>query len=270
MSAPDPFQYFDFRVWFRDFLTDYSYSQLIKILGLKSKGHITQILQGKKNATPQLAEKLADLSKINGRKRLFLFALVDYTQAKSHESKKIALDRMISMQKEEGNVLAPSHYDLCKKWYYPVVRELVRIVPVVDDFQQIAKMISPPITERAAEEAIKDLERIGLLVRNNKGRYVQTASIISFQEGWKSVVIREFQHQALELQKQALERYASEEREIANAIVCVSRDRASFIKLRLQEFRKEVMQLVKSDPKESEQVFQLNIGFFPMSTGKEK
>jgi|GEM_PF-2242164 len=270
MKIPDPYQYFDFRVWFRDFLEDYSYSQLIKILGLKSKGHITQLLQGKKNVTPQLAEKIAELSEFQGRTRLFFFALIEYTQAKSHESKKMGLDRMIALQKEDGRVLQSLHFDLCKKWYYPVIRELVRIVPVVDDFQEIAKMVSPAITERAAEEAIKDLVRIGLLVRNYKRRYVQTASIISFQEGWKSVVVHEFQHQAIELQKQALERYSAQDREIANSILCVSRERAALMKQRLQEFRKEMMQLVKSDPKESEQVFMLNIGFFPMSTGKEK
>ena len=205
-----------------------------------------------------------------GESDSFFLALIEYTQAKSHETKKIALDRMISMQNEEASTLTPSQYDLCKKWYYPVIRELVRIVPVVNDYSQIAKMVSPPITERAAEEAIHDLVKIGLLVRNNKGRYIQTAAMISFQEGWKSVIVREFQHQAIELQKLALERYTPEEREIANSIVCVSQERGALIKLRLQEFRKEIMQLVKSDPKDSEQVFQLNIGFFPMSKGRVK
>ena len=74
MSIPEPYQYFDFRIWFRDFLVDYTYSQLIPILGLKSKGHITQILHGQKNVTTPLAEKLADLANYHGRKRLFFFS----------------------------------------------------------------------------------------------------------------------------------------------------------------------------------------------------
>lgn len=270
MGIPDPFQYFDFRVWFRDVLVDYSYSQVIVKLGLKSKGHITQILQGKKNVSPQLAEKLADLSCFQGRSRQFFFALIEYTQAKSHDNKKLCLDRMIALQMEEGRTLLPLHYDLCKQWYYPVIRELVRIVPVTDNFAQIAGMVSPPITERSVEVAMRELERMGLIARNNKRCYVQTDLMITFGDGWKSVVVREFQLQAIELQKQAFERYPAEEREIANATLCMSKERAAIVMQRLQAFRKEIMSLVMSDPREPEQVFQLNIGFFPLSKGKSK
>jgi len=151
MSIPDPFQYFDFRLWFREALVDYSYSQVIGKLGLKSKGHITQILQGKKNVPLPLAEKIADFYSLQGRSRLFLLALIEFTQANSHENKKLCLDRMTSLQSDDGRTLLPSHYDLCKQWYYPVIRELIRIVPIVDDYDIIANMVSPPITERAAE-----------------------------------------------------------------------------------------------------------------------
>jgi len=120
------------------------------------------------------------------------------------------------------------------------------------------------------ETAIRDLERMGLIIRNNKRRYIQTEAFITFEEEWKSVVVREFQHQAMELQKQAFERYPAEEREISNAILCMSKERATLIKRRLQAFRKEIVSLVKSDPQKSEQVFQLNIGFFPLSKGKSK
>lgn len=268
MSIPDPFSYFDFRLWFREALANYSYSQVIEKLGLKSKGHITQILQGKKNVTPQLAEKIVDFFSLAGRKRQFVLALIEFTQAKSHEDKKLCLDRMAYLQSDGGKILLPSHYNLCKHWYYPVIRELVRIVPVVDKYDVIASMVSPPITERAAETAIRDLEKMGLIIRNNKKRYVQTEAMITFGEEWKSVIVREFQNHAVKLQKQAFERYPAEEREISNATLCMSRERANLIKSRLQAFRKEILSLVKTDPKQSEQVYQLNIGFFPLSKGK--
>jgi uncharacterized protein (TIGR02147 family) len=269
MSIPDPFQYFDFRLWFREALADYSYSQVIEKLGLKSKGHITQILQGKKNVTPQLAEKIADFFLLAGRTRLFVLALIAFTQAKSHEDKKLCLDRMTYLQSDGGKTLLPSHYDLCKHWYYPVIRELIRIVPVVEEYDVIASMVSPPITERAAETAIRDLERMGLIIRNNQGRYIQTEAMITFGEEWKSVVVREFQRHAVELQKQAFDRYPAEEREISNATLCMSKECATLIKRKLQTFRKELISLVKEDSKKSEQVFQLNIGFFPLSMGKK-
>lgn len=266
MAAPDPFLYFDFRQWLREALADWSYSQLIVELGLKSKGHITQILQGKKNVPPHLATRIAELFRLDNRRREFLLELVEFTQAKSHADKKIHLDRMVALQSREGKHLAPLHYDLCKQWYYPVIRELVRILPVTDNFEALGCLISPPITARAAETAIRDLERMGLILRGPKGRYLQTDAMLTFGEGWKSVVVREFQHQTLELQKQALERYTSKDREIANSTLCMSQKRAQLIKQRLQEFRHEILALVNSDPDESEQVFQLNIGFFPMSS----
>ena len=143
-------------------------------------------------------------------------------------------------------------------------------MPTVDNFDEIANRVSPPISKTAAKSAIQDLERMGLIVRNNKGQFVQSDSMITFGEEWKSVVIREFQHQALDLQKQALERYPAKDREIAHATLCMSKDRAEVIKSRLQVFRKELISIVKSDPQQSEQVYQLNFGFFPLSKGKSK
>jgi len=269
MTLPDPFLYYDFRLWFREALANFSYSQVIVKLELKSKGHITQILQGKRNVPPHLAERIADLFQLTGRTREFVLALIEFTQAKSHEQKKTYLDRMVALQSAEGRPLSPLHYDLCKKWYYPVIRELVRILPVTDNFEELGKHVVPSITARAAETAIHDLERMGLIVRSLSGKYLQTHALLTFGEGWKSVVVREFQQQAVELQKQALDRFPAEEREIANSTICISRERAQMIKKKLVDFRQEIFALVQSDPNNSEQVFQLNIGFFPLSTRRK-
>ena len=269
MTIPDPFLYYDFRLWFREALADWSYSQVIVKLELKSKGHITQILQGQKNVPPHVAERIADLFQMQGRSREFLLALIEFTQAQSHLQKKAFLDRMVALQSAEGRQLSTLHYGLCKEWYYPVIRELVRVLPVNDNFEELGKQVAPPISARAAETAIQDLEKMGLIVRGPKGKYLQTHAMLTFGEGWKSVVVREFQHQAVELQKQALDRFPAEEREIANSTVCISRQRAQMIKQRMTDFRHEILALVQSDPMRSEQVFQLNLGFFPMSARRK-
>lgn len=269
MRVPDPFLYFDFRVWLRDALVSMSYSELITQVGLKSKGHITQILQGQKNLPPLLAIKFAKAFALDGRKRDFFLAMVDFTQAKTHSDKKIQLDRMVSLLAQEGQHLSPKHYDLCKHWYYLVVRELVQVTPVYEDYHALGKMVNPPITARVAEEAVNALLKMGLILRGPKGRLIQVDSMLTFGEGWDSVVVREFQHQALDLQKQALDRFTPEQREIANATLSMSSKRAALVQRRVKEFRAEMIALVQSDPDKSEQVFQLNLGFFPLSSLRE-
>lgn len=276
-NMPDPMDFFNFHEWFglalkalKEQTPTYSYSQIIQRLSLKSRGHITQILQGTRKIQPDAALAFANLCGFQDKKAQFIQALAQFTQATTHTEKKIGLDRMVLLQSSEHRNLGSEFYILCSKWHYPVVRELVRVLVVKDDLQELAASLRPPIQVREAKEALQVLEKLGLVFKDPAGRYKQTHAMIAFGDSWKSVAIREFQMHALEMQKRALDTVAVSEREIATSIVTMSSSCAELIQQRLKEFRAELLNIIANDPNESEQVYSMNFGFFPVSAKKTK
>jgi uncharacterized protein (TIGR02147 family) len=140
----------------------------------------------------------------------------------------------------------------------------VRVARVTDNWVELGSWVRPRIGAKQAQEAVEKLLAARLLMREWDGRVVPTEQVVSFGAEWRSVAVREFQVQALELAKQALEQVPVEEREISHLTLSVSRERFEVIRRRLREFREELIELVRSDG-EPEEVMQLELAFYPVS-----
>jgi len=42
--------------------------------------------------------------------------------------------------------LVPAQYDLCRKWYHPVVHELLRILEIKDEWEVLATALRPAMS----------------------------------------------------------------------------------------------------------------------------
>jgi len=271
MERPDIYSYFDYCLYLQDaqrhikagrraFTLEFIAAQL----GFKSKGHIALLFQGKKRIAEQLIPRIAELFGLAGDEADFLVALIRFGQARTHREKKGALDRMVALQVQAKRVLNTEQYVLCEQWYYPVIRELVRVVPIVEDWGRLASCVRPRISAKQAEQAVEKLIAARLIYHNEQGLLFPTDEVVTFGSQWRSVAVREFQMQALELAKQALEQVPPQEREISHLTLSVSRERFELIRSRMREFREELIELVRSGG-EPEEVMQLELAFYPVS-----
>ena len=275
-STPDVYTYFDYRQWMKDAQKAiktqrkaFTLEFIAHKVGLRSKGHITLIIQGHKNIPVRLVESFGKVFGLDADATKFFSALVSFNHARTHRDKKTFLDRMVALQGKVNKRLVPEQYELCQHWYYPVIRELIRIVKVKEDWAGLARLVRPRITGREARDAVTALERMGLACRDPNGYLQQTEAVLSFGDGWRSVAVREFQHQTFDLAKNALDEVAPEAREISSVTMSISNARFAQLKLRLQEFREEVLGLIRTDD-DPEKVFQLNLSLFPLSRSEKE
>ena len=274
-ELPDIFTYFDYRSWMGDAQKAiklhrkvFTFEYIARKVGLRSKSHITQIIQGTKGIPVRLIDKFAATFELDVNEARFLEALVGFNHSRTHHDKKVFLDRMVALQGKVNKRIVAEQYEFCRHWYYPVIRELVRVVKVSDNMGELARMVRPRITTREARDAVQALEAMRLIQRDAKGFLQQTDSVITFGDGWRSVAVREFQHQALDLAKNALEEVLPESREISTVTMSITKARFRQIKDRLQEFRQEVLGMVRTDD-DPEQVFQMSLSLFPVSIPQE-
>lgn len=279
MAASTPllsiYTYFDYRRFLRDrqkwlkerkpyFTLDYIASKL----GLKSKGHVSLILKGTKSVPEAKVDTLAQIFELENKERQFFVHLVSYNQEASYRKKKVYLDRMVALMRISDKRLVPDQYRLVEKWYYPIVLEILRLHDISDQWLELGQLVRPHISAQEAKEAVQVLKSIKVLRQNASGCWEPTDTILTFGDGWSSVVGRTFQSHAIEMAQQALVEIPVQERDISTLTVSMSEETFHAVRENIQLLRKEILSMVRADT-QATKVFQMNFSLFPVSHTSE-
>ena len=272
MNDISVFNYLDYRPFLRDAFSalkgsdpDFNYRAIASQLGFGSIGHITWILQGKRNLTVSNAPKFSELLKLNKREDAFFQLLVLYTNSKKHGEKRDLFERIVAIQKSDHRVVSREQMEYWSRWYYSALREVVAIHRIKDDYKSIAKFLVPRITPAEAEKALKLLEKLGFIVQDKQGVFRRVDKVIGMNAEFGPLAVRQHQMDMLELAKQGLEYIAREERDISSLTMSLSIERFKQVKEMFQEFRQQLITLARTDP-HPQQVFQVGLQIFPLST----
>lgn len=268
---PNVFAYFDSRRFLRDAQQEiksrrkaFTLEFLATQVGLKSKGHVSLILSGEKNIPDEKISLFAKALELDERESVFFSHLVKFNQAATHRERKQHLDRMVAQMRIADRKLVPRQYALCETWWHPVVHEVLRIKDVKDDWAGLGLALRPAITPEQAKESVQLLEEIGLVKKDPNGFWKPTDVVVTFGEGWKSVAVREFQRNSIEMAQGAIDRFPVAERDISMVTISVGKESFDELKERLSLFRREALALARND-RNPDRVCHLNLSLFPVS-----
>jgi uncharacterized protein (TIGR02147 family) len=268
----DIFQYTDYRKFLCDFYEaekkrnpHYSHRYIAQKVGFTSSGFFSKILQGKTNISNDLALRFTEFLKLKKIEAEYFGLLVLFNQAKSHADKKRWFEKIVAFSKSKVKIVQVSQYEFFQKWYYVAIRELLAFYKFNGDFQQLGKMIDPPISPAQAKKGVELLEKLGLIARDESGYYKQTDTLISTGYDVRSVAVNNFQMSTLDLAKESIDRFPKEERDISTLTLSFSKELYNTIHEKLKGFRREVLELVKNDPNAVDRVYQVNFQIFPLS-----
>ncbi len=265
------FSYLDYRSFLKDSFEllrikspSFSYRNIAAKLGYKSIGHITWILQGKRNLTLKNADKFSSLLALNKKEDAYFKLLVCYTNAKKHLDKKDYFEKLVSAQKSEQRVVSREQIEYWSKWYYSAMREVVAIHRISDDYKEASKLLVPRISPVEAEKALKLLEQLGFIAKDKQGFFRRVDKVISTNPEWGSLAVRQHQMDMLDLAKQGLENIPREERDISSITMSLSLERFEQVRAMMQDFRQKLITLARTDSN-PERVFQVGLQVFPLS-----
>jgi uncharacterized protein (TIGR02147 family) len=265
------YDYFDYRKFLKDIYREhksanplFSYRYIGGKVGFSSAGFFSKILKGTTNISMKSAIAFARLFKLTKQETRYFEVLVQFNQAKTHESKKYFFEQLLSMKQTGGKNLVPEQYELFSTWYYVVIRELLNYYPFYGDYKELASMIIPAIKESDAKKAIAVLEKLGLIIKGPDGGYEQTDAVISTGETWSSVAIEQFQIAMADLAGRTIRTTPKEQRDISTCTLSISAKSLESIRERAKQFRKEVLELARADGN-ADRIYHLNIHLFPVS-----
>ena len=270
------FQHQDYRSFLRDWareaksLRSFSFRAFSQRAGFSSPNFFKLVMDGERNLSSESVEKFILGLKLNKQEATYFRALVNFTQAKDHESKNAAYQKMLGSRKlREIQPINKSHYEFYQTWYHPIVRELAAADHGDGSAAWIAGNIFPAVSIDDVSKSLALLEKLGFLKKDDAGHWKQSSPVLSTGPEVESHLLFLYHLNVLELGKHALKHIAPQRRDFGSLTLSIAKHRLPELKQKIQDFRQEILALVAQD-KESELFVQLNTQLFPLTRDEEK
>ena len=220
-------------------------------------------MKGRKSLTPQMVPKFIHALGLSEKEGRYFSLMVDFTHAETPESKQDIFEKMSALLPRTTKALSRQQVEYYKEWYYVAVREALSVLNVSDNYQDLALFLNPRITVPQAKQAIKLLSSLGLIEKEN-GFWRSVNKTITSGREIPPFIVHDFQKKMMDLGKAAVDHYSTERRNVSCTTMSVSPQGLERIIHKIDTFRKEIVDIVRSDDHES-MICELNIQFFPLS-----
>jgi uncharacterized protein (TIGR02147 family) len=272
-ERPDVFDFLDHRAYLRALCTHggengeraFSHRAFCKRAGLRSTNYLSLVMKGERNLSAAMARRFAKACGLAGREQDYFCQLVVLDQAKGSAARDLAYAQLGRFRRfREVHTIDAAQAAYHAHWFVPAVRELCTRRDFQEDPAWIARTLLPRITRVQAREAIATLLRLGLVARDADGRLRQVNALVTTGESPHREHVIRYHRAMLERASEALELIPRPEREISSLTLCVSEETRELLCRRINEVRRELLQLAEADGN-PERVVQINFQLFPLS-----
>lgn len=265
------FNYHNYRLFLKDFLAykkekDLNFSQrsILKKMKITSTGFLANVLSGRNNLTANQTTILGEILKLKKKEKRYFEALVPFTQAKTIKEKNQYLNEIVNIYKSKYRKLPKEYLGLYSKWYNIAIIEIIALTEFTGDFRALSKIVKPKITETETKAAIKELEKLELIKKDDHGVYRPNRNNVKTYEEIKSLQISNFLLETMTNAKHSMDNTKNSERDISALSIKISENKMKEIKAEIRSFRKKILQMAELD-ENRDRVYQCNINFFPIS-----
>ncbi len=241
-----------------------TYQKFAERAGFRSKGFLTQILQGKSNLSYDMALCFARALELNKAESEFFLNLVLANQAKNHSDRSASTEKLLKIKKKHIRTVEIEQFEYYKKWYYSAIRSLLGYYRFDGDYQKLGSVLSPSITGAQAKKAVDLLLKLGFIEKDESGSVKLKDLLISTGEDHQAVAVINYQLQTMDLAKIAVQELPREKRSAATLTLGVSASGHKQILEKVTQLRKELMDIAAADSG-IDRVIQINIHAFPLT-----
>jgi uncharacterized protein (TIGR02147 family) len=269
---PDLLAYQNYREYLKEYYAEqkrlkrnFSYRAFSKKAGINASAFLYYVIKGQRNLTKSSITQITKAIGMGREDAEYFENLVFFNQAVTIPEKTSYYNRLLRARKpRQIEKVKRDNFAYYARWYHSVVRELVTLVDFGQDFRLLGQCAVPPISAKQAQESVALLLRLGFIAKDGKDGYRQTDSVIAtWSEGVDVITIEKFQQEMLELARRSFAAFPRAERLNASTTLNISRETFEFFKTKTREFRTELLELARLDPK-PDGVYQFTFNLFPI------
>lgn len=273
----DLFLYMNYRKFLKDFYEHaklhkrgFSFRSFSKRAGFGSPNFLKRVMEGERSLTEKSVVQVCVGLGLNKQETEFFKNLVAFNQAENNEEKNTYYRQLLQSQKySKLKPMERDQYEYYSSWYHPVVRELIVSKRFDGQLESICKMIFPKISLKQVQKSVELLERLKFIKKIAEGQWEQSESLVTAGAQVSSVILYNYHSSILDLAKYQLFKGDYKKRDISALTLGVSKERLPQIKKRVQEFRREILQMVAEDT-QPEEVVLLAMQLLPLTQDEQK
>lgn len=265
-SFPKAFDYNDYRIFLSDIVAapqkykGLSLRKIAELASFKNPVFISRVIQRNTSLTPQSARKLGHRFGMKSLEIEYLCLLVAFNDAKTEKVKQSAHDDLLTLSKRiQSRTLIESE---AQYFMIPALFELIGLEPYcLKSEKEIAETLGLPVSR--VRDAFDCLRHLGLIEESVIG-WKKKAESLQTPPEFQSLALRELQLTMIEKAKASLQQDPPEVRGFYALTLGLSAPEIQTLKERLFKFCQDQLLEYQESTAESDQVFQLNINFFPL------
>ncbi len=240
----------------------YSLRAFARRLGVHPSA-LSEILNGKRQVTQRMARKL--LQGIDASPDELGFLL---SQVRVKRRTRSAVEAAKTTDSKNFVQFDLDRFHLVAEWFHFAIYSLAETADFRSDPIFVARRLG--IQEREAKQALKRLERLGLLKEEN-GELRSTGVSIATPSDIADVALKRSHRQELELALRSLNEHSVHDRDITSISMATSPAKLVEAKKRIKEFRRSLCAFLEDLPsQEKTDVYQMNFQLFPLTRTAKK
>lgn len=239
--------------------------------GLGSPSHLKMVIEGERNLSPKsIAKYNKALGLISDDEKKYFELLIKHDHEKQAlEKEKLFAEIRLKQKSYDLSILEQDQLKFLSQWYCVCIYVLLSNKKYGENTHLIEKRLSARVSKLQISEALDLLLELKLIKKDEDGVLIQNSGHISTSDKVQSIAIQEYHRQMANLSLLALTNLEVNQREFDGVTVAVDQKKLQLIKEKTRKLRDEINSLC-SDIEDSDEVWQLNLQLFPLTTIGDK
>lgn len=247
----------------------FSRNRVCQLLGLpNTRSYFRDVLAGK-DISKNFVDRFIEAFKMDKNEARYFKVLVQFTQSQSQEERERLFEQLVALNQTPKRFIESDTYAFYKAKHHSVVRAALDVFTVSDNYKYLGSRLIPPISEKEAKSSIELLERLKMVKRDETGRWLPAEKWVTAGFCGKNEAVKQYQLGKLDQGKKAMLSPLNDPNQTLTMTFSLSQDMLAKLQKKIEKFRREVRSMIHKDEKNSQQVYQVNLQYFPQTKCKK-
>ncbi|WP_320793010.1 TIGR02147 family protein [Hallerella porci] len=245
--------YFDYREYLRTVLENFqakgfSTRAIQEFSQVSGSAFFSRILDNARPLSLENAKKLTKSWKLTAEESDYFLDLVRFGNEKNIDEREIYMKKLLAARAQNQEfALQDSKLQFFSKWYYPVLRDLLPLLPAKISAAKIGAMFTPALRAPQIQSGIQYLIQAGFVTLQKNGTYKVSQPIISTPPRVRSTILRKYHLKNLEVNAQVYDAFTSDDRSITSVTCSLSRESFEKVREEIAKLREKILAISREE-----------------------
>ena len=253
VSKISVFMYFDYRDYIRAVLETMqskglSLRAIQENAGVSGSAFFSRILDGSRPLSIANAKNIAKSWGLSVDESDYFLDLVRFGNEKNVDVREELLRKLLAVRANNQEfALQDSSLKFFSKWYYPVLRDLLPLLPPNMPAEKIGRMFTPVLRAPQVESGIRYLMESGFVTLDENGVYRVEQPIVSTPPRVRSTILRKYHLKNLEVNREVYDLFTSDDRSVTSVTCSLSKESFEKVREEIAKLREKILALSREE-----------------------